>query len=59
MNLREPVQFKLLVTLSFVPWLVYHFLLGSFVGAIFDALTIASNGVTLWAMLKEKKNSKA
>lgn len=59
MNLRDPVQFKLLVTLSFVPWLVYHFLLGSFVGAIFDALTIASNGVTLWAMLKEKKNSKA
>lgn len=59
MNLRDPVQFKLLVTLSFVPWLVYHFLLGSFVGAIFDALTIASNGMTLWAMLKEKKNSKA
>ena len=59
MNLRDPVQFKLLVALSFVPWLVYHFLLGSFVGAIFDALTIASNGVTLWAMLKEKKNSKA
>ena len=59
MNLRDPVQFKLLVTLPFVPWLVYHFLLGSFVGAIFDALTIASNGVTLWAMLKEKKNSKA
>lgn len=55
MDLRDPIAFKLLVTLSFVPWLVYHFILGSYVGAIFDALTIASNTVTLCIMIKERK----
>lgn len=55
MDLRELIAFKLLVTLSFVPWLVYHFILGSYVGAIFDALTIASNTVTLCIMIKERK----
>ena len=56
MDLRDPIHFKLLVTLSFVPWLVYHFILGSYVGAIFDALTILSNAVTLIAMGKEKSS---
>ncbi len=54
MDLKDPVKFKLLVTLSFVPWMVYHFALGSYVGAIFDGATVLTNGVTLFAMIREK-----
>ena len=55
MDLKDPVKFKLLVTLSFVPWLFYHFALKAYVGAIFDAATVITNAVTLWAMIKEQK----
>ena len=54
MDLKDPVHFKLLVTLSFIPWMVYHFVLKSYVGAIFDAATLVTNGITLYAMMKEK-----
>ena len=36
MDVRDPVKFKLLVTLSFVPWMFYHFILKSYTGAVFD-----------------------
>ena len=55
MDVKDPVKFKLLVTLSFVPWMFYHFILRSYVGAIFDAATIITNGITLCAMLKERR----
>ena len=55
MDLKDPVKFKLLVTLSFVPWLIYHFVLKSYVGAFFDAATVVTNALTLSAMIKEKK----
>ena len=55
MDVKDPVKFKLLVTLSFVPWMFYHFILQSYVGAIFDVATIVSNGITLYAMLKERR----
>lgn len=54
MDLKDPVKFKLLVTLSFVPWLIYHFALKSYVGAFFDAATVVTNAITLSAMIKEK-----
>ena len=54
MDLKDPIHFKLLVTATFVPWLVYHFILGSYVGAIFDFITIVTNAVTLGVMIKEK-----
>jgi hypothetical protein len=57
MNLKNPVHFKLLVTLTFVPWLFYHFILGSYVGAIFDFITIVTNAVTLVIMMKEKRKA--
>ena len=53
MDVKNPVKFKLLVTLSFVPWMVYHFILGSYVGAAFDAATIITNTLTLISMTKE------
>ena len=54
MDVKDPVKFKLLVTLSFVPWMFYHFILKSYVGAIFDVATIIMNAVTLCSMIKEK-----
>jgi len=45
------------VTATFVPWLFYHFILGSYVGAIFDFITIVTNAATLVIMLKEKKKT--
>lgn len=57
MDVKDPVKFKLLVTLSFLPWLFYHFALKSYVGAVFDAATILTNSITLFLMLKEKKTT--
>ena len=54
MDLKDPVKFKLLVTLSFVPWLIYHFVLKSYVGAFFDGATVVTNALTLSAMIREK-----
>ena len=58
MDVGDPVKFKLLVTLSFVPWMIYHFALRSYVGAAFDAATVITNAVTLRAMIKEKAETK-
>ena len=55
MDIKDPVKFKVLVTLTFIPWMFYHFILKSYVGAIFDAATIITNGITLYSMLKEKR----
>jgi hypothetical protein len=52
------VKFKLLVTLSFVPWMFYHFILKSYVGAAVDAATIITNGITLFVMIKERSAAK-
>ena len=57
MDVRDPVKFKLLVTLSFVPWMFYHFILKSYTGAVFDAATVVTNGVTLVRMIMEKKKT--
>ena len=57
MDVKDPVKFKLLVTLSFVPWMFYHFILRSYVGAIFDVATIIMNAITLFSMIKEKNKS--
>ena len=59
MDIKDPIKFKLLVTLSFLPWMFYHFILKSYVGAFFDAATIITNGITLYAMMKESKSAAA
>ena len=59
MDLKDPVKFKLLVTLSFVPWMIYHFALGSYVGAIFDGATVITNAVTLSVMIRETNSAGA
>ena len=55
MDLKDPIAFKLLVTLTFVPWVFYHFYLGAYVAAIFDTLSVITNAVTLGIMIKEKR----
>ena len=58
MDVKDPVKFKLLVTLSFVPWMIYHFVLKSYTGAFFDGATVVTNGVTLYKMIKERNNDR-
>ena len=58
MDVKDPIKFKLLVTLTFVPWMFYHFILKSYVGAIFDVATIIVNTITLVSMLKDRKSPK-
>ncbi len=53
MDVKDPVKFKLLVTLSFIPWIFYHFMIKSYVGVAFDTVTVLTNGITLVRMLKE------
>ena len=55
MDIKDPIAFKLLVTLTFVPWVFYHFYLGAYVAAVFDALSVITNAVTLALMVKEKR----
>ena len=57
MDIKDPVKFKLLVTLSFVPWMFYHFAIKSYVGAIFDAATVLTNGITLYSMIKKQRST--
>ena len=59
MDMKDPVKFKLLVTLSFVPWVFYHFALKAYVATIFDVATVATNAITLYFMMKERRSAKA
>ena len=59
MDMKDPIRFKLLVTLSFLLWLVYHFALKAYVAAVFDAATVITNGVTLCLMLRDAKKPQA
>ena len=55
MDVKDPVKFKILVTLSFIPWIFYHFALKLYVAAIFDIATVLTNVITLCSMLRKKK----
>ena len=55
MDVKDPIKFKLLVTLSFVPWIIYHFALQLYVAAIFDAVSVVTSAVTLFLMMRGKK----
>ena len=55
MDIKDPVKFKFLVTLTTIPWLFYHFILKSYTGALCDAATVVINFITLHAMVKDQK----
>ena len=57
MDIKDPVKFKFLVTVSFIPWMFYHFALKAYVATFFDAATVITNAVTLWVMIREKKRT--
>lgn len=53
MDIKDPIKFKLLVTLTFVPWVFYFFIIKSYTGAFFAATTVITNVWTLIQMIKE------
>ena len=57
MDVKDPIKFKLLVTLSFAPWIAYHFALKAYVATVFDIATVITNGITLILMIKEKRSA--
>ena len=57
MDIKDPVKFKALVTLTTVPWFFYHFILKSYTGALCDAATVVINAITLRSMIKEQNTT--
>lgn len=55
MDEKDPIRFKAMVTLTFVPWVFYFFHYRSYTGAAFAAVTIAANILSLRQMIREKK----
>lgn len=53
MDVKSDFAFKMLVTLTFIPWLVYHFVLQLYVASIFDLITIITNAITLIQMKRK------
>lgn len=50
MDIKDPIKFKLLVTLTFLPWIVYFLIIRSYTGAFFAAATVLTNFWTLHQM---------
>lgn len=59
MDLKDPIAFKILVTATFVPWVIYYFVYRSYTGAFFAAATIIANIVSLRRMILDRKAEKA
>ena len=53
MDVKDPIKFKLLVTLTFVPWVVYFLIIRSYTGAFFAFTTIITNFWTLYKMKRD------
>lgn len=52
MDIKDPIKFKLLVTLSFIPWIFYYLIIQSYTGAFFAFSTVITNFWTLYKMKK-------
>ena len=52
MDIKDPFKFKVLVTLTFVPWIFYFFIIKTYTGAFFAATTVLTN---VWTLMKMKK----
>lgn len=50
MDLKDPIKFKLLVTLTFIPWIFYYLIIQSYTGAFFACATVLTNFWTLYQM---------
>lgn len=56
MDIKDPFKFKLLVTLTFIPWIFYFLIIKSYTGAFFAAATVVTN---LGTLLKMKQTTQA
>lgn len=52
MEMKDPIHFKLLVTLTFIPWIFYYLVIRSYTGAFFAFATVLTNFWTLYQMKK-------
>lgn len=52
MDIKDPIKFKLLVTLTFIPWIFYYLAIRSYTGSFFAAATVLTNFWTLYKMKK-------
>lgn len=52
MDIKDPFKFKLLVTLTFIPWIFYFLVIRSYTGSFFAAATVVTNLGTLYKMKK-------
>ena len=55
MDIKDQVKFKILVTVTFVPWIFYYLIIKSYTGAFFAAATVLTNVKTLTKMTAEIK----
>ena len=58
MDIKDPFKFKMLVTATFVPWVIYFFIIKSYTGAFFAVTTVATNVWTLIQMKRENHETK-
>lgn len=52
MDIKDPIKFKILVTLSFIPWIFYYLIIKSYTGAFFAFSTVITSFWTLYQMKK-------
>jgi len=55
MDTKDPIRFKILVTVTFVPWVFYYLVYHSYTGAFFAAMTVVTNLVSLSQMLRQRR----
>lgn len=54
MDMKDEIKFKILVTMTFVPWTIYYLIIKSYTGALFAAITIVTSLWTLYKMIRTK-----
>ena len=52
MDIKDPFKFKVLVTLTFVPWIFYFLIIKTYTGAFFATTTVITN---VWTLIKMKR----
>ncbi|MCR4781503.1 MAG: YgjV family protein [Lachnospiraceae bacterium] len=52
MDIKDHVHFKILSTISYLPWVVYFFMIQSYTGSLFALITTITSGWTLVKMIR-------
>lgn len=56
MDIKDEIKFKILVTLTFVPWVFYFLVIKTYTGALFAIITIVTSIWTLYKMVKKEQH---